>query len=208
MKLDGEYVFNGPREEVWKLVRDPDVLASALPGTQSLEKVSENEYEGDINIRMGPVAGVFSGRLVVSNEQPPESCTLAVEGQGKPGFIKGTGNVNLTDQGDSTTLMTYDGDLQIGGRLASVGQRMIDTASKSMIKQGLGTLNEALEARVAAKEEGTLVEHTAPTESEFAAAVAKDMAGEVLTPSRLIWIGAAIIVIIIVVVILANLGGG
>ena len=208
MKLDGEYVFNGPREEVWKLVRDPDVLASALPGTQSLEKVSENEYEGDINIRMGPVAGVFSGRLVVSNEQPPESCTLAVEGQGKPGFIKGTGNVNLTDQGDSTTLMKYDGDLQIGGRLASVGQRMIDTASKSMIKQGLGTLNEALEARVAAKEEGTVVEHTAPTESEFAAAVAKDMAGEVLTPSRLIWIAAAIIVIIIVVVILANLGGG
>ena len=208
MKLDGEYVFNGPREEVWKLVRDPDVLASALPGTQSLEKVSENEYEGDINIRIGPVVGVFSGRLVVSNEQPPESCTLAVEGQGKPGFIKGTGNVNLTDQGDSTTLMTYDGDLQIGGRLASVGQRMIDTASKSMIRQGLGTLNEALEARVAAKEEGTEVEHTAPTESEFAAAVAKDMAGEVLTPSRLIWIGAAIIVIIIVVVILANLGGG
>ena len=208
MKLDGEYVFNGPREEVWKLVRDPDVLASALPGTQSLEKVSENEYEGDINIRMGPVAGVFSGRLVVSNEQSPESCTLAVEGQGKPGFIKGTGNVNLTDQGDSTTLMKYDGDLQIGGRLASVGQRMIDTASKSMIKQGLGTLNEALEARVAAKEEGTVVEHTAPTESEFAAAVAKDMAGEVLTPSRLIWIAAAIIVIIIVVVILANLGGG
>jgi carbon monoxide dehydrogenase subunit G len=207
MKLDGEYVFNGPREEVWKLVRDPDVLASALPGTQSLEKVSENEYEGDINIRMGPVAGVFSGRLVVSNEQPPESCTLAVEGQGKPGFIKGTGNVNLTDQG-GTTLMTYDGDLQIGGRLASVGQRMIDTASKSMIRQGLGTLNEALEARVAAKEEGTEVEHTAPTESEFAAAVAKDMAGEVLTPSRLIWIGAAIIVIILVVVILANLGGG
>lgn len=208
MKLDGEYVFNGPREEVWKLVRDPDVLASALPGTQSLEKVSENEYEGDINIRIGPVVGVFSGRLVVSNEQPPESCTLAVEGQGKPGFIKGTGNVNLTDQGDSTTLMTYDGDLQIGGRLASVGQRMIDTASKSMIRQGLGTLNEALEARVAAKEEGTEVEHTAPTESEFAAAVAKDMAGEVLPPSRLIWIGAAIIVIIIVVVILANLGGG
>lgn len=208
MKLDGEYMFNGPREEVWKLVRDPDVLASALPGTQSLEKVSENEYEGDINIRIGPVVGVFSGRLVVSNEQPPESCTLAVEGQGKPGFIKGTGNVNLTDQGDSTTLMTYDGDLQIGGRLASVGQRMIDTASKSMIRQGLGTLNEALEARVAAKEEGTEVEHTAPTESEFAAAVAKDMAGEVLPPSRLIWIGAAIIVIIIVVVILANLGGG
>ena len=208
MKLDGEYVFNGPREEVWKIVRDPDVLATALPGTQSLEKVGENEYKGDINIRMGPVAGVFSGSLEVSNEIPPESCTLAVEGQGKPGFIKGSGDVNLFDQGDGTTLMKYTGEVQIGGRLASVGQRMIDTASKSMIRQGVGTLNEALEARVAAKEDGMEVEHTAPTESEFAAAVAKDMAGEVLTPSRLIWIVAAIIVIIIVIVILANLGGG
>jgi len=208
MKLDGEYVFNGPREEVWKLVRDPDVLASALPGTQSLEKVGENEYKGDINIRMGPVAGVFSGSLKVSNEQPPESCTLAVEGQGKPGFIKGTGDVDLVDLGHGTTQMKYKGELQIGGRLASVGQRMLDTGSKSMIRQGLETLNEALEARVAAKEGGGEIEHVAPSESEFAAAVAKDMAGEVLTPSRLIWIVAAIIVIIIVVVILANLGGG
>jgi len=208
MKLDGEYVFNGPREEVWKLVRDPDVLASALPGTQSLEKVSDNEYEGDINIRMGPVAGVFSGNLKVSNEQPPETCTLAVEGQGKPGFIKGTGDVDLVDLGDGTTQMKYKGELQIGGRLASVGQRMLDTASKSMIRQGLETLNEALEARVAVKEGGGEIEHVPPSESEFAAAVAKDMAGEVLTPSRLIWIVAAIIVIIIVVVILTNLGGG
>lgn len=202
MKIEGEYVFNGPREEVWKLVRDPDVLSTALPGTQSLERVSENEYEGDINIRMGPVAGVFSGRLVVSNEQPPESCTLAVEGQGKPGFIKGTGNVNLTDQGDSTTLMRYDGDVQIGGRLASVGQRMIDTASKSMIRQGLETLNEALEARVAAKEDGTEVEHTAPTESEFAAAVAKDMAGQMFSWSRVFWIVITLLVVIIIVAVI------
>ena len=104
--------------------------------------------------------------------------------------------------------MKYKGELQIGGRLASVGQRMLDTASKSMIRQGLETLNEALEARVAVKEGGGEIEHVPPSESEFAAAVAKDMAGEVLTPSRLIWIVAAIIVIIIVVVILTNLGGG
>jgi carbon monoxide dehydrogenase subunit G len=207
MKLEGEYVFNGPREQVWELVRDPDVLASALPGTQSLQKVSENEYEGDINLRMGPVAGVFSGRLVVSNEQPPESCTLEVDGQGKPGFIKGTGNVHLTDQGDGTTLMAYQGDLQVGGRLASVGQRMIDTASKSMMRQGLETLNKALEARVAAEEAGTEVEHTAPTESEFASAVAKDMAGEVFKSSRLTWIILAVVLIIIVVVVVLLTSG-
>ncbi len=205
MKLEGEYVFNGPREEVWQLVRDPDVLASALPGTQSLKQVSENEYEGDINLRMGPVAGVFSGRLVVSNEEPPKKCTLAVEGQGKPGFIKGTGNVNLMDQGDGTTLMKYDGELQIGGRLASVGQRMLDTASKSMMRQGLETLNQTLEARVAAKTAGKEVDHKPPSESEFAAAVAKDMAGQMLTPARLAVIIIAILVIVVLIaVILMN----
>ncbi|MEE8568626.1 MAG: carbon monoxide dehydrogenase subunit G, partial [Anaerolineales bacterium] len=134
MKLEGEYIFDGPREEVWELVRDPDVLATALPGTQSLEQVGENEFEGVMNVRIGPVAGVFSGRIVVSDEVPPETCTLTVEGKGKPGFINGTGNVNLIDQGDSTTLMKYDGEIQIGGRLASVGQRLMDTTSKSMIR--------------------------------------------------------------------------
>ena len=119
MKLEGEYIFDGPREDVWELVRDPDVLATALPGTQSLDQVGENEYEGVMNVRIGPVAGVFSGRIVVSDEVPPETCTLTVEGKGKPGFINGTGYVNLIDQGDGTTLMKYDGEIQIGGRLVS-----------------------------------------------------------------------------------------
>lgn len=209
MKIEGEYVFNGPREEVWELVRDPEVLATALPGTQSLDQVGENEYEGEMNVRIGPVAGIFSGRLVVSNEAPPENCTLTVDGKGKPGFVKGTGNVNLTDQGDGMTLMKYDGEMQIGGRLASVGQRMLDTASKSMIRQGLEALNEALQARVAAKSEGGEVDYTPPSESEFMAAVAKDMAGEVLSSSRVIWVVLAIVVILaIVVAIWISTGAG
>ena len=208
MKLEGEYIFDGPREDVWELVRDPDVLATALPGTQSLELVGENEYEGVMNVRIGPVAGVFSGRIVVSDEVPPETCTLTVEGKGKPGFINGTGYVNLIDQGDSTTLMKYDGAMQIGGRLASVGQRLLDTTSKSMIRQGLETLNKALQARIAAKTGGGEFEYKPPSESEFAAAVAKDMAGEALSSSRVIWLVITIlIIIIIVVVILASRGG-
>ena len=210
MKVEGEYVFNGPREAVWELVRDPEVLATALPGTQSLNQVSENEYEGEMHVRVGPVAGVFSGRVVASDEVPPESYTLMVEGKGAPGFAKGTGHVQLIDQGDGTTLMKYEGDVQIGGRIASVGQRLIDTASKSMIRQGLEALNKALEARVAAKSEGKEnVEYSAPSEAEFAAAVAKDMAGEVLSSSRMIWIAiAVVIVIVIVAVILTSRGGG
>lgn len=209
MKVEGEYVFNGPKEEVWKLVRDPDVLASALPGTKSLEQVGENEYEGEMNVRVGPVAGVFAGKLTVSNEQPPESCTLTVEGKGKPGFVNGSGIINLVEQGDGTTLMKYDGEVQIGGRIASVGQRMIDTTSKSMIRQGLETLNEALQARVSAQEAGEESNFTPPSEGEFMAAVAKDVAGEALSSKQMKWIILAIaIVIVIVIVLLINGGGG
>jgi hypothetical protein len=196
VKIEGEYLFNGPREEVWEIVRDPEVLATALPGTKSLDKVGENEYEGEMNVRIGPVAGLFSGRLVVSNEVPPESCTLTVEGKGSPGFANGSGNVILIDQGDGTTLMKYEGEAQIGGKLASVGQRLLDTASKSMIRQGLQALNMALQARVAAKTAGRNVEYKPPSESKFIAAVAKDMAGEMLSSSRTIWIVIAILVIL------------
>jgi carbon monoxide dehydrogenase subunit G len=209
VKIAGEYVFNGPREEVWELVRDPEVLATALPGTQSLTPVSENEYEGKMHVRVGPVAGVFSGRVVASDEVPPESYTLMVEGKGAPGFAKGTGHVQLIDQGDGTTLMKYDGEVQIGGRIASVGQRLMDSASKSMIRQGLEILNKALETRVAKSESQEEVEYKPPSETEFAAAVAKDMAGEVLSSSRVIWIAVAVVIVIVIVaVILTSRGGG
>jgi hypothetical protein len=209
MKLDGEYVFDGPREEVWELVRDPDVLVTALPGAQELKQVGENEYEGEMNVRIGPIAGVFSGRLVVSDEVAPESYTLTVEGKGKPGFAKGTGHVQLIDQGDGTTLMKYEGKMQIGGRLARVGQRLMDTASKSMIRQGLEALNRALQARVAAKaEDQEEIEYEAPSEAEFAAAVAKDMAGEMLS-SKIIWIAIAVVIVVATVaVIWISRGGG
>ena len=90
MKIEGEYTFDGTREDVWKMVRDPEVLATCLPGTQSLRLVGENEYEGEIKVRIGPIAGSFSGRLLVANEAPPVSCTLTVAGTGKVGFLKGS----------------------------------------------------------------------------------------------------------------------
>ncbi len=196
MKLAGEFVFDGSREEVWELVRDPEVLATALPGTQSLNQVSESEYEGQMSVRVGPVSGTFTGRVVVSDEVPPESYTLAVEGRGAPGFAKGTGNVQLVDQGDGTTLMKYDGDVQIGGKLAGVGQRMLETVSKSMTRQGLETLNQALQARKQGEVEGQEVEFTPPSEAEFALAVAKDMAAEIFSPeNRVVWLTVAVAII-------------
>jgi hypothetical protein len=97
--------------------------------------------------------------------------------------------------------MKYDGDVQIGGKLASVGQRLLDTASKSTIRQGLEALDVALQARVTAKSEGRAVEYTPPSESEFVAAVAKDMAGQMLS-SKTVWIIIAIIVILAFVAVI------
>jgi carbon monoxide dehydrogenase subunit G len=202
VKLQGEYIFDGPRDEVWEIVRDPEVLATALPGTQSLEKVGENEYAGKMHVRIGPVAGVFAGKVVVSDEVPPTTCTLEVEGKGAPGFANGTGHVELIELEENQTLLKYDGDMQVGGKIASVGQRLIDTASKSMIAQGLESLNNALKARMRAEEEGIEVEYVPPTEAEFAAAVAKDVAREMLPPAQIVGIVIAIVAVIALLVFL------
>jgi carbon monoxide dehydrogenase subunit G len=192
MKLEGEYTFDGPREEVWEILRDPEVLAKALPGTQSLDKVAENEYTGQMHVRIGPVSGVFSGKLVVSDEVPPESYTLTVEGRGAPGFGKGTGHVQLSEVEDGKTLLQYEGDMQVGGRIAGVGQRLIDTASRSLIGQGLESLNNALQARIAGEVEGVEVEYVPPSEAKFAAGVARDMAKEMMPPPQTLGIMAVV----------------
>jgi carbon monoxide dehydrogenase subunit G len=200
VKIEGEYLFDGPREAVWEIVRDPEVLATALPGTQSLEQVGENEYAGKMHVRIGPVSGIFAGKIVVSDEVPPESCTLSVEGRGAPGFASGTGHVQLVEHEGDKTLLNYEGEMQVGGRIASVGQRLIDTASKSMIGQGLESLNDALQARMKAEAEGVEAEYVPPTEAEFAAAVAKDMAKEMLPPPQTLGIILAIAAAILIFV--------
>ncbi len=179
MQIAGEYVFNGPRHIVWEMLNDPNVLATAMPGTQTLTQVAENEYEGVMNVRVGPVSGSFSGKLAVSDAAPPESCTLTVDGRGAQGFLKGAGTVHLTEAEPGKTHMRYAGDVQIGGKLAGVGQRMLDSVSKSIIRQGLETVNKAVEERVEAEAEGREAQFTPPSEAEFAAQVVKDVAGGV-----------------------------
>jgi carbon monoxide dehydrogenase subunit G len=114
-----------------------------------MRQVGEHEYEGEIGIRVGPISGAFAGLLSVTNEVPPASCTLTVEGKGRVGFLKGTGDIDMTEQGPGKTLMKYTGNVQIGGKVASVGQRLFDAVSRGMIEQAFAKLNEMLKARSA-----------------------------------------------------------
>jgi carbon monoxide dehydrogenase subunit G len=148
MKLEGEHVFKGPSQAVWDMFLDPEVLSGALPGQSKFTKVSETEYEGFINIKIGPVSGNFSGKMNLTDVNEPVSCTLNVTGNGIAGFAKGVGKIHLTDQGDDSTLLKYTGELNIGGTLASVGQRMLDSVSKNMIRQGFESLDKVLETRL------------------------------------------------------------
>lgn len=148
MKLESQFTFQGPREKVWDLLQDPEVMKTALPGAQKLEKTGEDTYAGTMRVGVGPVNGVFSVHIVLKDKIAPESYTMLVDSKGGPGFVKGTAHVELSEQENGITLMKYEATLQIGGRLAVVGQRLLDTVAKSMTRQGLEKLNKALQARL------------------------------------------------------------
>ncbi len=149
MKIKGTYTFEAPRDVVWQALIDPDVLAKTLPGCEKLEKVGENDYKGALNIRIGPVQGTFQGTVTLLDLNPPETYRMQVNGQGPAGFMRGEGDIRLEDQGE-TTLLYYDGEAQVGGRIASVGQRLIDSTSKSLTRRSLEGLYEQIKASQAA----------------------------------------------------------
>lgn len=201
MKIDGSYTFAAPRDVVWPMLLDPQVLANVMPGCEKLEEIGENQYKGVLKIKVGPVQGKFNGKVTLTDINEPDSYNMDVDGKGPAGFVKGTGGLALADGEDGTTVMTYQGDAKVGGRIASVGQRLIDTSAKAIIRQSLDGLNQQIEARVAAQKaaEAAVVEETAvssdaastpkstplppppppaPSQTEFAMGVAKNFIEE------------------------------
>lgn len=179
MKLAGEYEFEAPISEVWKALLDPVVLAAVMPGCEKLELV-DGAYVGDLNIKVGPVQGKFHGKVTLSEVQEEKGYTMKVDGRGAPGFVKATAEVKLTRAGDETK-MEYDADAQVGGRIASVGQRLIDASAKAIIKESLEGLNANVKAR-ANVSEGEEAEVIEASQTEFATRVAKEVAKDLIPP--------------------------
>jgi carbon monoxide dehydrogenase subunit G len=134
LKISGAYTVPVAQERAYQLLQDPAILAQCMPGADHLDKVGDNEYEMKMKMSIASIGGLFAGKVRLMDQSPPESFRLVVDGSGKIGFVKGDGALTLIPQGDSTEVK-YEGEVQVGGTIASVGQRLLDTTSKLIIKK-------------------------------------------------------------------------
>ena len=136
MEMSGRYRIPAPRAKVWAALNDPVALKAAIPGCQSLEKLSDTEMTATVKAKVGPVSATFKGNVTLSKLDPPNGYTITGEGKGGvAGFAKGGADVSLADDGDGMTLLTYTAKGQVGGKLAQVGARLIDATAKQMADQ-------------------------------------------------------------------------
>lgn len=144
MEMKGEYRIPAPRERVWAALNDPEILKACIPGCESLESSAENEFKATVKAKVGPVSARFSGRVTLSDFDPPKSYRISGEGQGgAAGFAKGGAVVELEESG-SETVLRYTADAQVGGKLAQIGSRLIDGTAKKLADEFF----EAFAARV------------------------------------------------------------
>jgi len=144
MKIEGSHDIPAPRARVWDAFFDPELLRQAIPGCERLEAVGADEYRATLKIGVGPVKGTFEGRVRLTEKKPPESYRMAVEGSGGPGFVRGETLVTLSEI-DGGTRVRYDADVQVGGLIAGVGQRMLGGAAKMTADQFFTRMSQLLQ---------------------------------------------------------------
>jgi carbon monoxide dehydrogenase subunit G len=134
VKLSGMWTLAVPPERAYTLLQDPVVLARSMPGCEGLHRIGENEYAMKMKVTLASLAGKFDGKVRISEPNPPTSFRLLVEGSGRIGFLKGDGVLRLDAVAGGSTVH-YEGDVQVGGTIANVGQRLIETTARMLIKR-------------------------------------------------------------------------
>ncbi len=183
MDLTGEYRIPATREKVWEALNDPEILKQCIDGCQELNKDSDTEFSAKVTAKVGPVKAKFAGKVVLSELDPPNGYTISGEGQGGvAGFAKGGADVKLADDGGETVL-SYEAKAEVGGKLASVGSRLVEGVAKKQADDFFGKFSEIFsgDAEPAA---------TAPAEA-LAPAVAGDNEGI----SPMVW-GIGLVVVV------------
>ena len=188
MEMTGERRIPAPRRKVWDALNDPEILKQCIAGCESLDKTSDTEFSARVTSKVGPVTAKFTGKVQLSDVDAPNGYTISGEGQGGvAGFAKGGAKVQLADDG-AGTLLTYEANGTVGGKLAQIGSRLIDSTARKMADDFFDKFAEA----VGGAEEEAEVEEPA----EAPSAQAKS---EGLSPA--VWIGGLVAIAVIVLVI-------
>ena len=141
MKLTGSYKMNVKKEVVWKALNDSNILKQCIPGCESFDNESKNVFNATATNQIGPMNATFSGTVTLSNIQENQSYTLSGEGQSSVGFVNGSADVKLIEENGITTL-TYEVDVNVGGKIAQLGSRLIDGVAKKMSDYFFGRLSD------------------------------------------------------------------
>ena len=134
MKVEGAYTFPGSPQQVWALLLDPESLRTCIPGVETLTETSPDHWDAVMKVGVAAIRGTYKGKVAIVDKQEPSAYTLQVEGSGGPGFVKGAAKITLA-AADNGTSVKVDGDGQVGGMLAGVGQRMLPGVAKMLMNQ-------------------------------------------------------------------------
>jgi carbon monoxide dehydrogenase subunit G len=136
MEMTGERQIAAPRQRVWEALNNPEVLKASIPGCDSVERTGDDSFEAKVSVKLGPMSAKFGGKVQLTNINPPASYTISGEGSGGAmGFAKGGADVSLEDVGPNATVLRYNVKAQVGGKMAQLGARLIDSTAKSMADQ-------------------------------------------------------------------------
>lgn len=157
MKIEGAHTIKAPRALVWNLMTDPEVLSRCVPGVEALEAGSDGTYKITLKTGVGSIKGSYTGAIRLEEMREPEHYKMMVDGKGAPGFVRGAGALDLAEQEEST-VVSYSGDVSVGGTIASVGQRMILSTAKLMTAHFFAALEAEAKAIIEAEEKGEPVQ--------------------------------------------------
>jgi len=147
MHLEGSYEFEASQQLVWDMLQDTDVLGSIIPGSKGLEEVEPNKYYTALVVKVGPVNGKFEANIELADVNEPDDYKLLIDGKGPAGHVTGEGQIRL-EHAEGVTTMFYEGDAKIGGKIAAVGQRLLDVAAKQIAKQSLKKLAKEIDNKI------------------------------------------------------------
>ena len=133
MKVTGKYTFKASPQQVWDTVTNPEKIKGCLPGCDRMEQTSDNEYTATLSVGVGAVKGTYEAKITMVDMVPHSSYKMLIEGNGSAGFVRGEGDVKLDEQDNGGTVIYVEGDAQVGGTVALVGQRLMSTVSKQMM---------------------------------------------------------------------------